>query len=101
MEKRLDCQVWVQVTDFDLHQMWLHPGITGYFVANEELAFRLHRQGVPRKDIVVSGIPVMPVFNYPSRSTRGSGKTGTESGPLHRTADGRWRWHRHGSGLDH
>ena len=62
MEKRLDCQVWVQVTDFDLHQMWLHPGISGYFVANEELAFRLHRQGVPRKDIVVSGIPVMPVF---------------------------------------
>ena len=62
MEKRLDCQVWVQVTDFDLHQMWLHLGITGYFVANEELAFRLHRQGVPRKDIVVSGIPLMPVF---------------------------------------
>jgi processive 1,2-diacylglycerol beta-glucosyltransferase len=62
-EKRLDCKVWVQVTDFDLHQMWLHPGITGYFVANEELAFRLHRQGVPYKDIVVSGIPVMPVFN--------------------------------------
>ncbi|MCE2859853.1 MAG: galactosyldiacylglycerol synthase [Oxalobacteraceae bacterium] len=61
-EKRLDCQVWVQVTDFDLHQMWLHPGISGYFVANEELAFRLQCQGVPRKDIVVSGIPVMPVF---------------------------------------
>ena len=62
-EKRLDSQVWVQVTDFDLHQMWLHPGISGYFVANEELAFRLHSQGVPLKDIVVSGIPVMPVFN--------------------------------------
>ncbi len=62
-EKRIDCEVWVQVTDFDLHQMWLHPGITGYFVANEELAFRLHRQGVPHKDIVVSGIPVMPVFS--------------------------------------
>jgi processive 1,2-diacylglycerol beta-glucosyltransferase len=62
-EKRLDCQVWVQVTDFDLHQMWLHPGISGYFVANDELAFRLHSQGVPRKDIVVSGIPVMPAFS--------------------------------------
>jgi len=61
-EKRLDCQVWVQVTDFDLHQMWLHPGVSGYFVANEELAFRLHSQGVPRADIVVSGIPVMPGF---------------------------------------
>lgn len=61
-EKRLDCQVWVQVTDFDLHQMWLHPGISGYFVANDELAFRLHHQGVARKEIVVSGIPVMPAF---------------------------------------
>ena len=63
MEKRLDCQVWVQVTDFDLHQMWLHPGISGYFVANEELAFRLQSQGIPRTSIVVSGIPVMPVFD--------------------------------------
>lgn len=61
-EKRLDCQIWVQVTDFDLHQMWLHPGVSGYFVANEELAFRLERQGVPRSGIVVSGIPVMPGF---------------------------------------
>ena len=61
-EKRLDCQVWIQVTDFDLHQMWVHPGISGYFVANDELAFRLHHQGVARKEIVVSGIPVMPAF---------------------------------------
>jgi processive 1,2-diacylglycerol beta-glucosyltransferase len=68
-EKRINCQVWVQVTDFDLHQMWLHPGIRGYFVANEELAFRLHRQGVPRRSIVISGIPVMPVFSArPDRS---------------------------------
>lgn len=62
-EKRLHCPVWVQVTDFDLHQMWLHPGISGYFVANEELAFRLQSQGVPPAEIVVSGIPVMPAFN--------------------------------------
>jgi processive 1,2-diacylglycerol beta-glucosyltransferase len=75
-EKRLDCQVWVQVTDFDLHQMWLHPGITGYFVANEELAFRLHHQGVPRKAIVVSGIPVMPVFTTrPNRLDAAAGLT--------------------------
>ena len=62
MENRLDCQIWVQVTDFDLHQMWLHPGVSRYFVANEELAFRLESQGVPRAAIEVSGIPVMPGF---------------------------------------
>lgn len=62
-EKRLHCQIWVQVTDFDLHQMWLHPGVSGYFVANEELAFRLESQGVPRAEIVISGIPLMPGFS--------------------------------------
>ena len=62
-EKRLNAQVWVQVTDFDLHQMWLHPGVHGYFVANEELAFRLQSQGIPRASIVVTGIPVMPAFD--------------------------------------
>jgi processive 1,2-diacylglycerol beta-glucosyltransferase len=58
----------VQVTDFDLHQMWLHPGVSGYFVANEELAFRLESQGVARDAIVVTGIPVMPGFT--TRPTR-------------------------------
>ena len=61
-EHRLHCQIWVQVTDFDLHQMWLHPGVSGYFVANEELAFRLESQGVARDQISVTGIPVMPGF---------------------------------------
>ena len=77
-EKRIDCEVWVQVTDFDLHQMWLHPGISGYFVANEELAFRLHRQGVPRKAIVVSGIPVMPVFTTRPDRAEASARLGLD-----------------------
>jgi processive 1,2-diacylglycerol beta-glucosyltransferase len=62
--------VWIQVTDFDLHQMWVHPGVSGYFVGNEELAFRLHRQGVPPSKVLVSGIPVMPGFvNRPQRAS--------------------------------
>lgn len=79
LEKRLEAQVWVQVTDFDLHQMWLHPGVTGYFVANEELAFRLQRQGIPRESIVVSGIPVMPGFNQ--RLTRADAAARLELDP--------------------
>ncbi len=58
----LDVPVWVQVTDFDLHQMWVHDGVTGYFVANEELAWRLQALGVPPGRAVVNGIPVMPGF---------------------------------------
>ena len=68
LQKRLDCPVWVMVTDFDLHQMWVHEGIAGYFVANEEISFRLESSGIPKSNIVVTGIPVMPEFvNRPER----------------------------------
>jgi processive 1,2-diacylglycerol beta-glucosyltransferase len=59
----LSCPIWIQVTDFDLHQMWLHEGISGYFVATEELAYRLQSYGVAKNKIIVSGIPVMPGFS--------------------------------------
>ena len=66
----LDVPVWVQVTDFDLHQMWVHEGVTGYFIANEELAWRLQALGVPPGRAIVSGIPVMPGFVHrPDRSS--------------------------------
>lgn len=58
----ITCDVWVQVTDFDLHHMWVHTGLTGYFVASQELAYRLECHGIPTQQIVVSGIPVMPGF---------------------------------------
>jgi len=53
----------VQITDFDLHRMWLHEGISGYFVATKEIAFRMQAQGIPIEKIHVSGIPVMPEFS--------------------------------------
>ncbi len=58
----LDCPVWVQVTDFDLHRMWVHQGMAGYFVANAEIAFRLQTQGISSNEIHVTGIPIMPAF---------------------------------------
>ncbi len=62
---RLRCPVWVLVTDFDLHQMWVHQGVTGYFVANDEIAYRLQSAGIPESRIVATGIPVMPEFTTP------------------------------------
>ena len=59
---KLDCPVWVQVTDFDLHRMWLHPHISGYFAASDEVAFRLRQHGVAAHAIHVAGIPTMPAF---------------------------------------
>ncbi|MGZ3235996.1 MAG: MGDG synthase family glycosyltransferase [Burkholderiaceae bacterium] len=62
---RITCPVWVQVTDFDLHRMWVHEGMAGYFAANDEVAFRMHAQGIPKETIHVTGIPIMPTFDQP------------------------------------
>jgi len=59
---RLDFALWVQVTDFDLHRMWLHPHVSGYFAPNEEVAFRMRGHGIPAQAIHVTGIPTMPAF---------------------------------------
>lgn len=61
----LDCPVWVQVTDFDLHAAWVHHGVSGYFTANQEISFLLQKQGVSAHKIHVTGIPVMPAFSLP------------------------------------
>src|SRR5688572_20733980 len=55
--------VWVQVTDFDVHALWVHPHVDRYCVASEEIAFRLADRGVPHGRINVTGIPVMPEFS--------------------------------------
>jgi processive 1,2-diacylglycerol beta-glucosyltransferase len=57
--------LWVQVTDFDVHALWVHPHVDRYCVASEEVAFRLADRGVPREKISVTGIPVMPQFSTP------------------------------------
>jgi processive 1,2-diacylglycerol beta-glucosyltransferase len=57
--------LWVQVTDFDVHALWVHPHVDHYCVASEEVAFRLADRGVPRARISVTGIPVMPQFSVP------------------------------------
>lgn len=57
--------LWVQVTDFDVHALWVHPHVDHYCVASDEVAFRLADRGVPRTRISVTGIPVMPQFSAP------------------------------------
>lgn len=57
--------VWVQVTDFDLHALWVHDHISGYFAANEEVAWRMAERGIPLSTVHVTGIPIMPVFGDP------------------------------------
>ncbi len=55
--------VWVVVTDFDVHSLWIHPRMTGYFAAAEEIAWRMKERGLEDTRIEVTGIPIMPVFS--------------------------------------
>ncbi len=55
--------VWVQITDFDLHRMWVIPKMEGYFTANHEVAFRLQQNGISYQNIHETGIPIMPNFS--------------------------------------
>lgn len=75
---RLSCPVWVQVTDFDLHRMWVHGHMTGYFAANEEVAFRMRAGGIPEKAIRVTGIPIMPTFGRDHDRTECAGELGID-----------------------
>lgn len=62
---RFIAPVWLQVTDFDVHRMWLIPKMQGYFAANEEVKFRLEHMGIEGNRIHVTGIPIMPGFANP------------------------------------
>jgi processive 1,2-diacylglycerol beta-glucosyltransferase len=55
--------VWVQVTDFDVHGLWIHPHLAGYFAASDEVAWRLAARGIAAEDVLVTGIPIMPQFS--------------------------------------
>jgi processive 1,2-diacylglycerol beta-glucosyltransferase len=54
--------VWVAITDFDVHMLWVHRFMSGYCTASEEVAFRLRDRGIDAANIHVTGIPIMPVF---------------------------------------
>ncbi|MFL6707563.1 MAG: MGDG synthase family glycosyltransferase [Massilia sp.] len=61
------CPVYVHVTDFDLHAMWIQPGVASYFVACDEVGFQLRRAGVDAARIEVSGIALTPGFRPMAR----------------------------------
>jgi processive 1,2-diacylglycerol beta-glucosyltransferase len=56
--------VWVVVTDFDVHMLWVHQHLTGYCAAAEEISWRMRDRGLGTTRIEVTGIPIMPVFSH-------------------------------------
>ena len=63
VNQRPNCPIWVQITDYDAHRMWIQPGVTGYFVGNEKVASSLRAQGVSANQIHLTGLPIMPRFS--------------------------------------
>ncbi len=56
--------VFVTVTDYEIHPLWVirTAEIELYSVAHEEMRNHLALLGVPRERVVVTGIPIDPVF---------------------------------------
>ena len=63
--------IFVTLTDYDIHTMWIQKGVDHYFVATDEMAFAMKEKGIGKATVSATGIPVMPVFStkYPSRQT--------------------------------
>lgn len=53
------------LTDFDLHNKWLHSEIDKYFVATEDLQAKMVATGIQPQKITVSGIPIRDTFYKP------------------------------------
>ncbi len=60
---RLDARLFVVLTDFDIHTMWIQKGVERYFVGSEEMAFALETKGIGDAAVSVTGIPIHPVFS--------------------------------------
>jgi processive 1,2-diacylglycerol beta-glucosyltransferase len=61
-KRKFSKPVWVAITDFDVHMLWVHRFMSGYCTASEEVAYRLQDRGVDAEKIYVTGIPIMPAF---------------------------------------
>jgi processive 1,2-diacylglycerol beta-glucosyltransferase len=64
-KRKLRARNAIVVTDYDVHAMWLCQTVDRYYVAMEEAKEYLARIGVPREKLLVTGIPVDPLFATP------------------------------------
>ncbi|MBI3855228.1 MAG: glycosyltransferase [Planctomycetes bacterium] len=63
LAKRVNIPIYVVITDFDAHSLWVLKKAAGYFVASDEVKVQLARYGYPAAQIRATGIPIHPVFS--------------------------------------
>ena len=64
-KRKLRAHNAIVVTDYDVHAMWLCRTVDRYYIAIDEAAEYLVRIGVPREKLLVTGIPIDPLFAKP------------------------------------
>jgi processive 1,2-diacylglycerol beta-glucosyltransferase len=65
-KRKLRAHNAIVVTDYDVHAMWLCQTVDRYYVAMDEAREYLARIGVPREKLLVTGIPIDPLFAAPA-----------------------------------
>ena len=52
----------VVITDYGIHSYWLVSTRATYFVATKKMKWEMVQKGIPEKHVIISGIPVDPIF---------------------------------------
>ncbi|TCL62026.1 monogalactosyldiacylglycerol synthase [Hydrogenispora ethanolica] len=58
----LNVPVVTVITDICVHSQWIHPHTDLYLVGSGEVAKGLEERGIPRANIAVTGIPILPTY---------------------------------------
>ena len=61
-KNRLNIPVIAVMTDYSIHQLWLHNDIDAYVVAHEYIKYEMMLRGIPEQKIYPLGIPVSKDF---------------------------------------
>jgi processive 1,2-diacylglycerol beta-glucosyltransferase len=65
-EGKLKVPAAAVITDYVVHKLWVYPELDHYFVATEEMAQDLQKEGIHQTKIEITGIPIVPSFKKPA-----------------------------------
>lgn len=60
---KLGAPVFLVLTDYEIHTMWIQEGIDHYCVGAEAMEYALKAKGIGDARVHVTGIPILPVFS--------------------------------------
>jgi processive 1,2-diacylglycerol beta-glucosyltransferase len=62
-ERGIELPTFTVITDYSLHNRWLHGGPDHYYIASADMQRTLEQRGIPKERTVVSGIPIRKQFD--------------------------------------